>query len=241
MIASRRLLFATACAAAFAVSLALPAIAAPPAITAEPYITGKMMDLTVLVPPPPAKGSALDKADMQAVLDAQAQASDARKALALADSDETVYVMFTSVLGPKFTVETSPKAAALFDRIGASEDDTLDAAKPFFGRVRPWLANPEVKAIAKPTKSGSYPSGHTTRVTINAIMVAAMVPEKTDEIWARAQEYAQSRVVGGMHYPTDIDAGWRTGTAMAAVMLQNPAFKADFAAAKIEVRAALGL
>lgn len=231
MIASRRLLLV----AGFAATLALPAFAA------EPYITGKMLDLTVMVPPPPAKGSALEKADMQAVLDAQAQADDARKAKALADSDETVYVMFTEVLGPKFSAETTPKAAAMFDRIGASEDDTLDAAKPFFGRVRPWLANPEVKPIAKPTKSGSYPSGHTTRVTINAIMIAAMVPEKSEEIWARAKDYSQSRVIGGMHYPTDIDAGWRTGSAMAAVMLQDQSFLADFAAAKIEVRAALGL
>jgi acid phosphatase (class A) len=61
-------------------------------------------------------------------------------------------------------------------RIGDSEDDTLDAAKPFFGRVRPWIANPEVKAIAKRTKSGSSPSGHTTRVTIDAITLSAMLP-----------------------------------------------------------------
>ncbi len=231
MIVARRILLASAIVAAFSL----------PALAADPYITGKMMDLTVLVPPPPAKGSAEDKADMQAVLDAQAKASDVRKALALADSDETVYVMFTSVFGDKFNAAATPKAAKLFERIGDSEDDTLDAAKPFFGRIRPWIANTDVKAIAKPTKSGSYPSGHTTRVTIDAIMMAAMVPEKKTQIWARADEYAESRIVGGMHYPTDVAAGLRTGTAMAAVMLQDPAFKADFDAAKIEVRAALGL
>jgi acid phosphatase (class A) len=231
MIPTRRLLLASVIAA----SLALPAFAA------DPYITSKTMDLTVLVPPPPPKDGPEDKADMKAVLDAQAAASDARKAQALADSDETVYVMFTQVLGEKFNAAATPKAALMFERIGESEDDTLDTAKPFFGRVRPWIANPEVKAIAKPTKSASYPSGHTTRVTIDAIMLSAMVPEKKAEIWARAQDYAQSRIIGGMHFPSDIAAGWRTGTAMAAVMLQNPVFKADFDAAKIEVRAALGM
>ena len=234
MIRTRRLLAATILAA----TLSLPGFAA------EPYVTAKMLDLTVLVPPPPAKGSAADKADMQAVLAAQAAqagASDARKAQAFADSEETVYLMFTRVLGDKFVPSATPKAAALFERIGASEGDTLDAAKPFFGRVRPWIANPEVKAIAVPTKSASYPSGHTTLVTIEAIMVAAMVPEKKAEIWARADDYAESRVIGGMHYPTDILAGCRTGTAMATVMFQDPAFKADFEAAKAEVRGALGL
>jgi acid phosphatase (class A) len=208
---------------------------------AEPYLTGKMLDLTVFLPPPPVKGSEADKADMQAVLDAQAHASEARKAQALADSDETVFVAYTSVFGAGFKAEAMPKASVFFERIGESEDETLDPVKPFFGRMRPWLANPEVKAIAKPTKSGSYPSGHTTRVTIYAVMLGMMVPEKRDAIWARANDYAESRIIGGMHYPTDVLAGWRTGTAMAAVMLQSPAFRADFEAAKVEVRAALGL
>ena len=229
MTAMRRLLLATT----FAFALALPALAA------DPYITGKTLDLTVLVPPPPSKGSDADKADMLAVLDAQAHASDARKAQALADSDESVYVMFAPVLGAKFNAEATPKAAKFFARIGDSEDDTLDAAKPFFGRVRPWLTNPDVKPIAKQTKSGSYPSGHTTRVTIDAIMLSIMLPDKKAEIWARADDYAQSRVIGGMHYPTDILAGLRTGTAMATVMLQDSTFKTDLESAKEEVRAAL--
>lgn len=211
-----------------------------PALAANPYLTGKMLDLTVLVPPPPAKGSPADLADMQAVLDAQATASEERKHQALVDSDETVFTMFTPVLGEKFNAAALPKAAAMFERIGDSEDDTLDAAKPFFGRVRPWLANPAVKAIAKPTKSGSYPSGHTTRVGIEASVMAMILPEKKAEIWARAVDYAQSRVIGGMHYPSDIEAGWRTGAAMAAVILSQPGFQADMAAAKVEIRTALG-
>lgn len=231
MNATRRFLLATT----LAFSLVLPAFAA------EPYVTNKNVDLTTLLPLPPAKGSALDKAEMQMVLETQAQASDARKKQALEDSEESVYVMFTRVLGDKFTAANTPKLAAMFERIAESEGDTLDPAKPVFGRVRPWIANPEVKAYSKPTKSEAYPSGHTTLVTMTAIVVAAMVPEKRDEIWARAYDYAQSRVVGGMHYPSDIEAGRRAGTAIAAVLFTLPQFQADFAASKVETRAALGL
>jgi acid phosphatase (class A) len=231
MNATRRLLLA----GAFATCLILPAMAA------EPYVTAKQMDLAILLPLPPAKGSAIDKADMQAVLDAQSQANDARKKMALEDSEESIYEMFTRVLGDKFSQANTPKMAAMFERLAESEADTLDPVKPVFGRMRPWLANPEVKAIAKPTKSESYPSGHTTLVTITSIILSAMVPEKKTEIWARANEYAQSRVVGGMHYPTDIEAGYRSGTAIAGVMFQQPTFQTEFAAAKTEVRTALGL
>jgi len=228
---SKRLLLASC----LAFSLSTPVLAA------EPYVTAKMLDIASLMPPPPVTGSAEDQADLRIVLAAQAQANDLRKAQAFVDSDETIYIMFTGVLGARFVEANLPKASALYARISASEDNTLDASKPFFGRVRPWMAHPEVKAIAKPSKSGSYPSGHTTQVAIDAIVLSAMVPEKSREIWARAEDYAQSRVIGGMHYPTDIQAGWRAGTAMAAVMFALPNFRADFAVARDEVRAALGL
>ncbi len=215
---------------------------ATPGFAADPYVTSKMLDLAPLMQPPPMADSAEDKADVKAVIDAQAAASEDRKKQAFVDSDETVDVVFGTVLGPKFVLANLPKTAALFARIGDSEDDTVDPAKPFFGRKRPWIAHPdEIKAVAKPTKSGSYPSGHTTRATLYAIVMSAMVPEKQQDIWGRAHDYAYSRVVGGMHYPTDIDAGWRAGTAMAAVMMALPNFQADFAAAKAELRAGLGL
>jgi acid phosphatase (class A) len=232
MISTKRLLLA----GCFALSLAVPAFAA------DPYLTGKMLDLVPLMAPPPVKGSPADMADLQAVIDAQAHASEARKAQTVVDSEETIYVMFSSVLGAKFVPAALPKTSELFARISASEDDTLDAAKPAFGRPRPWMGHPDqVKAIAKPSKSGSYPSGHTTQVTIDAIVLSEMVPEKKAEIWARAGDYAESRVIGGMHYPTDIEAGWRAGTAMAVVMLEQPGFRADVEAAKVELRAVLGL
>ena len=107
--------------------------------------------------------------------------------------------------------------------------------------MRPWLATPDVKALIKSTKSGAYPSGHTTRVAAVATILTAMAPEKQDIIWARAAEYAESRVVGGMHYWPDIAAGWRSGAAFAAAIMANPEFKADFPEAKAELRAALGL
>ena len=217
------------------VSLVLPGLAA------EPYLSDKTVDLAELMPPPPAVGSARDIADMRAVLDAQAQASDARKAQALTDSQETIYVMFAGVLGAKFAAPGLPNADKLFDGIAASEDAINYPAKAVFGRVRPWLANPAVKPYAQPSRSPSYPSGHATRVTIDAIMLSAMVPEKQREIWARAEDYSQSRIIGGMHYPGDVRAGWRAGTAIAAELLQDAKFRADFDAAKVEIRAALGL
>ena len=216
--------------------LGQPAWAEEPA----PYITDKQVDLRVLLPPPPAADSALQRSEIEAVLAAQKQASPERIALAVADAKESVFDMFGTTLGAAFKPERLPKASALFARTGASEDATVDPAKPFFGRTRPYLADDRVKALVPASKSGSWPSGHTTRVTMTAIVLAAMLPEMKAAIWARAAEYAQSRVIGGMHYPLDLDAGARAGTAMATALFADPAFLADFAAAKDELRGVMG-
>jgi acid phosphatase (class A) len=44
-----------------------------------------------------------------------------------------------------------------------------------------------------------------------------------------------------VHFPTDIEAGRLAATAVAAALLENAALQAEFAAAKTELRQALGL
>ena len=73
-----------------------------------------------------------------------------------------------------------------------------------------------------------------------AAVLSSMLPEKRAAIYERANDYALSRVIGGMHYPNNLEAGRRAGTAMAATLLASPTFKTDFEAAKAEVRKALG-
>ena len=97
----RRLFLATSLALCLAV----------PAFGAEPYVTAKMLDIATLMQPPPVSGSPADVADLAAVRAAQAQASDARKAQALVDSEETIFVMFSNVMGDKFVTGALPKAS----------------------------------------------------------------------------------------------------------------------------------
>jgi acid phosphatase (class A) len=225
---------------AFAGLLVLASI--PPLSAAEkPYVTPAELDIAAFLPPPVAPGSPADLAQQATVLSVQEQATPERIELAKADVEETVYDMYSRTLGPAFNAPALPSVTHLFARVGESEDAVVDPAKPFFGRVRPFLANPAIKALVKPSKSGAYPSGHTTRVAAVATILVMMIPEKRGAIWSRAAEYAQSRVVGGMHYPEDIEAGWRAGAALAAAILAQPDFKADFPSAKAELRGALSL
>ena len=114
------------------------------------------------------------------------------------------------------------------------------AAKKFWSRPRPYVTSAEVKPVVSNVTEGSYPSGHATCGYLWAILLADMIPERRDELFARGTRYGMNRVVGGVHYPTDAEAGRLSAAVIAAVMFTTPAFRSDFAAARAELRAALG-
>ena len=202
----RQFLFSAVCIAAL-LSGAAPVISGEP-----PYLMDKQLDLRRMLPPPFAAGSPEDRAEQEAVIAAQKSASPERIKLADEDAEESVFDMYTRTLGPAFVRANLPKASIFFDRVGDSEDAVVDPAKPYYGRVRPFLADPtRIKVLIKSTKSGAYPSGHSTRVTMTAIILADMLPEKRAILWARAEEYMWSRVISGMHYPAGPGGGNAVG------------------------------
>jgi acid phosphatase (class A) len=207
------------------------------------YIDAQQIPLGALLAPPPADGSAQQKADLAAVLNVQRTRTPEEVTRAKADIDKSVF-RFADVLGPAFNEASLPRTAALFK--AASHDAGLVAkgGKQFFRRARPFIASSEVHPTV-PIKPGdaydSYPSGHATFGYMSAILLAQMIPEKRDALFARGREYGENRVIDGVHYPGDVEAGRIDGTLVAAALMANPAFQKAFAEAKAEVRAALAL
>jgi acid phosphatase (class A) len=103
------------------------------------------------------------------------------------------------------------------------------------------VAEHDVKPIIEQAPNASYPSGHATFAYVTAILLADMVPEKAAAIFNRAAILAHSRVVAGVHYPTDVEAGRISGSVIDNVLLHEPRFMVDFGKAREEVRHALGL
>lgn len=221
---------------------------------AYPSVTS--LDLTQLLPAPPSIDSPEQKAEVEAILATQKAATEARVAQAVEDSKGSVFDMFGKVLGPSFTASALPATAKLFGRVGSSEMAIVGPAQKAFNRTRPFAADQRVQVLSKASmmsasmaesageampKSGSWPSGRATRVTASVIVLAALVPEHKAALWIRSQDYAQSRIVAGMHYPQDLEMGYRAGTALASLLFTDAEFKAELSAAKQELRAALGL
>ena len=207
---------------------------------AKPFITAKELDLTKFLAPPPANDSAQTKTELAEILTIQVTRTPEMVARAQADAEENVW-RFADVLGPKFTKEALPKTDAFFARVAETEGAVVDPAKDVWKRPRPHLYSNLVKPVVPLSKSGSYPSGHATVGTLMAIVLSNMVPEKRAELMARGWEYANNRVIGGIHYRSDIEAGRIAGSLIAEAIWNQSDFAAEFAAAKAELRAALGL
>jgi acid phosphatase (class A) len=210
---------------------------------ATSYIDAHAVDLGTLLAPPPSPDSARGQADLQTVLNVQRTRTPEQVERARADVKKSVF-RFADVLGPAFNEANLPKTAALFD--AASHDATLIAkrGKSFFARARPYVASSDVHpAVPLNPKDGydSYPSGHATFGYMSAILLAQMVPEKRAALFERGREFGENRVVDGVHYPSDVEAGRIDGTLVAAALLADPAFQKAFAEARTEVRSALAL
>jgi acid phosphatase (class A) len=208
---------------------------------AKPYSDNKEINLLLLLPPPPALDSDQMKTELGEILTIQVTRTKEMEARAFADATENIWRFADVVDNPKFNAATLPKLAAFFDRVAETEGAVVDPAKDVWKRPRPHLYSDLVKPVVPLSKSGSYPSGHATVGTLMGIELANMLPEKRAQIMARAWEFGHNRVVGGIHYPSDIEMGRISGTVIAQTISTHPDFKEDFEAAKAELRAALGL
>jgi acid phosphatase (class A) len=204
------------------------------------YLSPSTVDLVHILAPPPPVDSAAGKADLQAVLEAQRTRTQAEVASAQADAQISVF-RFADVIGSGFKPENLPFTTMFFNRISADSKQVIIAAKAYFNRPRPFVTDSKVQPIVKEPANASYPSGHATFAYTDGIILANMLPERAPAIFDRAQVYAHNRVVGGVHYPTDVEAGRISGSVIDSVLLHDPHFMEDYNKSRLEVRHALGL
>jgi len=114
----------------------------------------------------------------------------------------------------------------------------LKASRLSISTISSRSLHPVCKLNAEPT---SYPSGHTLSGYLLAFALVEMVPEKSKEILARADDYAHNRIVCGVHYPSDVEASHRVAYAMFGYMMASPRFQRELAVARLETRQRLGL
>ena len=83
-------------------------------------------------------------------------------------------------------------------------------------RPRPFAADIRVRALIAPLDEFSFPSGHTLHAVAFSLVAMAHVPALAWWLVPFTASVAASRVVLGLHYPSDVLAATGIGTLLAA-------------------------
>jgi uncharacterized protein with beta-barrel porin domain/membrane-associated phospholipid phosphatase len=84
------------------------------------------------------------------------------------------------------------------------------SGQDIYGSSRPVQVAPnsinqfDPTALSGLTTNPSFPSGHTTYAYTDSILLAMLVPQEYQNMLSRGSQFANSRIVLGVHYPLDI-------------------------------------
>jgi len=204
------------------------------------YLDGDTAPFVAIFPPPPARGSAAERAELDELLALQKSRSAAEVAAAQADR-KTELTRFASALGMDADALTRlSQVMRLAQNVEDQVRPYVSAAKRHFRRLRPREIEPAIQTcIGDVAADQSYPSGHSTYGWTMGYLLADLLPERSAQLLARSAEFARQRMVCGVHFPSDLEAGQRGAAWLMEHMHSSPAFLADRDRAAQELRAAL--
>lgn len=116
----------------------------------------------------------------------------------------------TPASGPRIIRMMSLLNVAIYDAMVAAWD-----AKYTYNRLRPGALDPTLSVLAQHTNSPSYPSEHAVAAGAASTILAYLYPDMAQSFQDKAQAAAESRVLAGAHFPSDVEAGLELGRRVA--------------------------
>ena len=205
------------------------------------YLGDKAPAAEDFLPPPPAPDSTEGRAELQIFHDTRALAGSARWKMAAQDAAFHMWPTFACALNAKLTPDKVPLTARLIRRTTADVGPIIGREKNFYNRPRPFTVAKGKTCVStyNLAPNGSYPSGHSTGGWTWTLVLAELVPSRAGQIIGRGRAFGESRVVCGVHFPSDVVAGETIATAVMSALQSNPDFIADRKAARAELDAAI--
>jgi len=208
------------------------------------YLHADQVDLSAL-PGPPGPGTLGAEADLEAILQLQAwrtedQVQWARRV------DQFDAFDAQDAMGPWFTRKNLPGCARLLEAALGDGEGVNHVAKLKFKRLRPPFQDPRVQPCVPVQKAStfsppagyySYPSGHATSIYLLAGLLGELAPSRAEAAQAWAHKAAWSRMIAGVHFPSDDVGGRRLAEIILRTLKANPAFRAALEKGRAEVSA----
>ena len=208
------------------------------------YLDRKVLpDSLALVSAPPAADSPAFAADQEVYQRTRPLLSGARGQLAARDARlefPQALEAFACAADLDITESATPHLYTLLRRTLVDAGLSTYRAKDHHQRTRPFALNRQASCTPaeepKLAKDGSYPSGHSAVGWAWGLVLAELMPERADALLQRSYAFGQSRVVCGVHWQSDVDAGRVVGAAAVARQHADATFQAQLRAAAAEIR-----
>ena len=198
------------------------------------YLGADAIDIKTVLSEPPADTSEITRSEIERMLALQAARTPEDVKRLNAEGTFSLSLL-TEVLGKSFSGQFLPATEALLKFVSEDAKAVISAAKSQWKRSRPWAVDKRIQpCIEKPT-SFSYPSDRTAHSRVWAVVLCELFPASKEALLAKAERLSQDRVLSGVHFPSDIEAGKKLGQTIADKIMQSPVFKADLAAARAEI------
>lgn len=202
-------------------------------------------DSLALVPPPPAANSARQAADLQQHQQTRALRNTPRWTLATQDVNlkfPEAAKTFSCALDMPISQEATPHLNMLLRRSLVDAGFATYKAKDHYNRQRPFALLGETTCAPKEeahlSKDGSYPSGHAALGWAWGLILAGLAPDRANAVLQRGHAFGDSRMVCGVHWQSDLEAGRVVGAAAVARLQADPVFQAQARLAQAEIAAA---
>ena len=230
---------ATAC------TSALPPTTPPPVPGGKPgHVLGylkasEIPDSRTFLPPPPSPDSAAFNADATTYRDTRTLRNTPRWTLAKQDANlnfPEAANTFSCALGLPISATNTPHLNAILSRLRADIALTTAKTKDHYKRQRPYLYYGEISCTPEEKhKNDSYPSSHAAIGWAWALVLAEIAPQRGDALFKRGIAFGDSRVICGVHWQSDVNAGRQIGAAAIARLHANDTFTTQMALARKEI------
>ncbi len=122
-----------------------------------------------------------------------------------------------TLLMPLLDREGGALAAWLLVQLGAVNLAIYWSVKRLTRRERPFRQCADIRECVRASDQFSFPSGHTLHAVSFAVLLSVIYTSLAPALWTFALLVAMSRVVLGVHYPSDVLAGAAIGAFTASL------------------------
>ena len=167
-------------------------------------------DLLKQLPKPPSNSDKIVSQEIDFIIHNMQNASDEQIKFAQNIHDLNKNYKLWSIFANK--ILSTDYAPEFFSNLAKQTDGLINYIKLKFARPRPYVL---AEAYKKPFKTyvdhrystASYPSGHSCEAYMFAGILAKKYPKKHKVFNIFAEKLANSRIIAGVHFPTDIICG----------------------------------